>query len=224
MFDPYVNTVSSENELIYIDKIIKINKLSRDMKPASLFAETTVSNRLPWCVHWSLLTGDLLVGMSDLFGETGKVIRFDQTRQIIQTIQYDDTRLDLYKCPLYITENNNGDIAVSDEGAVVVTDCGGKHRFSYISSQSGSLFEPRGICIYALSHILVCDIITGTVHRISQDGQFLSYLLIGFDRIGEPLGLSYDVNTHHVWVGSKNKKVFIYKYIERENTRKGNSD
>lgn len=43
---------------------------------------------------------------------------------------------------------------------------------------------------------------------------------MGFDRIGEPLGLSYDVNTHHLWVGSKNKKVFIYKYIERENTRK----
>lgn len=88
------------------------------------------------------------------------MIRFDQTRQKTQTIQYDDTGLELYICPLYITENNNGDIAVSDEGAVVVTDCGGKHRFSYISSQSGSPFEPRGIYTDALSHILVCDIFT----------------------------------------------------------------
>lgn len=154
------HTVNSENELIYIDKNFKINKLSRDMKSSTLFAETKGSKRLPWCVHWSLLTGNLLVGMSDLFGETGKVIRFDQTRQKTQTIQYDDTGLELYKCPLYITENNNGDIAVSDEGAVVVTDCGGKHRFSYISSQSGSPFEPRGIYTDALSHILVCDIFT----------------------------------------------------------------
>lgn len=37
------HTVNSENELIYIDKNFKINKLSRDMKPSTLFAETTVS-------------------------------------------------------------------------------------------------------------------------------------------------------------------------------------
>lgn len=218
------HTVNSDNELIYIDKNFKINKLSKDMKSSTLFVETTVSTWVSWCVFWSSMTRDLLVGMCDIIRETGKVIRFNQTRQITQTIQYDKTGLELYKCPLYITDNNNGDIVVSNEGAVVVTDCKGRHRFSYIGSQPGSVFEPRGVCTDALSHILVCDIMTRTVHMISQDGQFIFYISTRSDEMGEPIGLSYDVNTHHLWVGSKNKKVFVYRYIEQKNSRKGKSD
>lgn len=218
------HTVNSENELIYIDSKCNINKLSKDMKSTTQFVETTDYTWASRCVYWSLLTGDLLVGMHNFSIQTGKVIRFNRTRKITQTIQFDNTGLELYEFPLYITENNNGDIVVSDEMAVVVTDTGGRHRFSYIGSQSGSAFEPRGICTDALLHILVCDILTKTVHIINQDGQFLSYLLTQFDEMDEPLGLSYDANTHHLWVGTKNKKVFVYRYLDQKNSRKGKPD
>lgn len=66
--------VNSENELIYIDKYFKINKLLRDMKLFILFVEIKGFERLLWCVYWFLLIGDFLVGMFDLFGEIGKVI------------------------------------------------------------------------------------------------------------------------------------------------------
>lgn len=66
--------VNSENELIYIDKYFKINKLLRDMKLFILFVEIIGFKRLLWCVYWFLLIGDFLVGMFDLFGEMGKVI------------------------------------------------------------------------------------------------------------------------------------------------------
>uniref|UniRef100_K1QSB8 Uncharacterized protein n=1 Tax=Magallana gigas TaxID=29159 RepID=K1QSB8_MAGGI len=57
--------------------------------------------------------------------------------------------------PNYITENNNGDIAVSDYDAVVVTEREGRHRFSYTGHPAESVLRPRGICTDALSHILV---------------------------------------------------------------------
>uniref|UniRef100_A0A8W8M600 Uncharacterized protein n=1 Tax=Magallana gigas TaxID=29159 RepID=A0A8W8M600_MAGGI len=35
--------------------------------------------------------------------------------------------------------------------------------------------------------------------------------------MGEPRGLSYDVNTHRLWVGSEdNNKVCVYRYITRQ--------
>lgn len=43
-----------------------------------------------------------------------KVTRYSNTEEETHTIQFDNNRLQLYKLPLYITENNNGDVVVSD--------------------------------------------------------------------------------------------------------------
>uniref|UniRef100_A0A8W8LNG2 Tripartite motif-containing protein 3 n=1 Tax=Magallana gigas TaxID=29159 RepID=A0A8W8LNG2_MAGGI len=125
----------------------------------------------------------------------------------------------LYRRPSYITENNNGDVVVSDSifpsGAVVVTERGGRHRFSYTGHPSGSGLWPWGICTDALSHILVCD--DRTVQMLNKDGQFLSHLLTKSQEMGRPWSLSYDVNTHRLWVGSyNNNKVCVYSYIDTQ--------
>ncbi|XP_052692830.1 uncharacterized protein LOC128171121 [Crassostrea angulata] len=100
--------------------------------------------------------------------------------------------------------------------AVVVTECGGRHRFSYTGHPSGSGLDPCGICTDALSHILVCDDKTKTVQMIDKDGQFLSHLLIRPSGIFRPWSLSYDINTHRLWVGSRdNNTGVIYSYITR---------
>nr|XP_034309356.1 uncharacterized protein LOC117683693 [Crassostrea gigas] len=154
-----------------------------------------------------------------IYTETCKVTRYNQSGQLTQTIQHDNTGRGLYSEPNYITENNNGDVVVSDywPGAVVVTERGGKHRFSYTGPPSGSGLEPYGICTDALSHILVCDGETNTVQMLNKDGQFLSHLLTESQEIGEPLGLWYDVNTHRLWIGSlDNNKVCVYRYITRQ--------
>ncbi|XP_052695526.1 uncharacterized protein LOC128173892 [Crassostrea angulata] len=76
---------------------------------------------------------------------------------------------------------------------------------------------PLGICTDALSHILVCDFKTSTVQMLNKDGQFLSHLLTKSQEIGLPHSLSYDVNTHRLWVGSENNnKVCVYRYITRQ--------
>eukprot|EP00105_Crassostrea_gigas_P038721 XP_019922869.1 PREDICTED: uncharacterized protein LOC109618788 [Crassostrea gigas] len=52
---------------------------------------------------------------------------------------------------------------------------------------------------------------------LDSDGQFLSHLLIRPSGIFSPWGLSYDVNTHRLWVGSwDNNTVVLYRYITRQ--------
>ncbi|XP_065929645.1 uncharacterized protein [Magallana gigas] len=214
-----LHTVNSESELIYIDRNDDIHKLSKDMKTTTTFMERTDFTWGPWCVYWSPSTGDLLVGMWYIndYTKKGKVTRYNPSGQLTQTIQHDNTGRGLYSEPNYITENNNGDVVVSDFSAVVVTERGGRHRFSYTGPPSGSRLWPRGICTDALSHILVCDDSTNTVQMLDKDGQFLSHLLTKSQEMGEPRSLSYDVNTHHLWVGSvDNNKVCVYRYITRQ--------
>eukprot|EP00105_Crassostrea_gigas_P035373 XP_019919521.1 PREDICTED: uncharacterized protein LOC105319963 [Crassostrea gigas] len=213
-------TVNSDSELIYIDKDNNINKLSKNMKTRTKFIERTESKWRPWCVYWSPSNGDLLVGMYREITEfkgKGKIFRYNKRGNLTQTIRHDKKGLELYRYPMYITENNNGDVVVSDAlSAVVVTERGGRHRFSYTGHPSGLGLKPLGICTDALSHILVCDDNSHTVQVIDKDGQFLSHLLTKSQEMGNPWSLSYDGNTHRLWVGSDNNKVCVYRYIDRQ--------
>eukprot|EP00105_Crassostrea_gigas_P041113 XP_019925261.1 PREDICTED: uncharacterized protein LOC105334143 [Crassostrea gigas] len=229
--DPYIgfcqgiHTVNNENELIYINKDYDIKKLSKDMKTTTTFIESTDNTWKPRCVHWSPFTGDLLVGMysneprddtDDMYDAdgTGKVFRYNKSGQLTQTIQYENTELELYRQPNYVTENNNGDVVVSDyESAVVVTDRGGRRRFSYTGHPPGSNLGPLGICTDAMSHILVCCRITETIHVLDKNGKYLFHLLEEKHGISEPRSLSFDVNARHLCVGSS----FIENITEHNN-------
>ncbi|XP_062617251.1 uncharacterized protein LOC134278961 [Saccostrea cucullata] len=210
-----VHTVNSISELIYKGCNKNIIKLSKDKVKTTVIPYT--SPWTPLCVYSSPSTGDLLVGIrnTDTYRE-GQVNRYSNTGEHIQTIQHDNTGQGLYSEPNYITENCNGDVIVSDSGcdAVVVTDSSGKHRFSYTGPTSGSELSPCGICTDALSHILVCDPNTDTIHIIDQDGLFLTQLETKQHGIGTPVSLSYDCDTQLLWVGSLyNNKVNIYRLI-----------
>nr|XP_022337268.1 uncharacterized protein LOC111133298 [Crassostrea virginica] len=218
------HTVNCDSELIYIDEDKNINKLSRELKTTTTLIKLTDTTWKPLCVYCSPSSGDLLVGMyrddTDTDTFTGKVMRYDNTGKHKQTIPHDDnTPHNLYELPVYITENNNGDVLVSDLfRGVVVTSGEGVHRFSYTGPPSGSELNPRGICTDVMSHILVSDFKTRTVQMLDRDGQFLFYLLTtqspGIHI--RPWGLSYDVTNHVLCVGSEdNNKLSVYRYINR---------
>lgn len=58
---------------------------------------------------------------------------------------------------------------------------------------------------------------------LDKNGNFLSHLLIRPSGIFTPRSLSYDVNTHRLWVGSKvNSSVCVYRYISRQDALTGN--
>ncbi|XP_078341859.1 uncharacterized protein LOC111101543 isoform X1 [Crassostrea virginica] len=215
-----IHTVNCEGELIYIDNEYNIIKLCNDMKTTTTLIKHTDTTWEPQCVYSNPSSGDLLVGMSmwDTDTYTGKVMRYDNTGKHKQTIPHNDnTPHTLYKLPHYITENNNGDVLVSDLYRVVVTSGEGVHRFSYTGPPSGSgLFSPQGICTDVMSHILVSDFsYPYTVQMLDRDGQFLSYVLTsGMDYI--PWGMSYDVTTHAVCVGSIcNNTMSVCQFINR---------
>nr|XP_022312626.1 uncharacterized protein LOC111117735 isoform X2 [Crassostrea virginica] len=222
------HTVNCEGELIYIDEDKNVNKLSSDMETTTTLIKHTDKTWIPQSVYCSPSSGDLLVGMwrhdIDTFSSpyTGKVMRYDKTGKRKQTIPHNDnTPRDLYKLPLFITENNNGDVLVSDlfRRAVVVTSREGVHRFSYTGPPSGSRLSPRGICTDVMSHILVSDSYTHTVQMLDRDGRFLSYVFTRHETPGmdyRPFGLSYDVTTHAVYVGSfDNNTMLLRRHLNR---------
>nr|XP_022312680.1 uncharacterized protein LOC111117747 [Crassostrea virginica] len=224
--DVGIHTVNCEGELIYIDKEYNIIKLCNDMKTTTTLIKHTDKTWEPRCVYCSPSSGDILVGMRTEYPYTGKVMRYDNTGKRKQTIPHNDnTPHDLYKYPWNITENNNGDVLVSDIdlifnlGAVVVTSGEGVHRFTYTGPPpSGSGLDPGGICTDVMSHILVSDSNTHTVQMLDRDGQFLSCVLTpqtpGMDY--RPWGLSYDVTTHAVYVGSyDNNTMSVCRHINR---------
>lgn len=211
------HTINNERELIYIDINNNIQILSKDLCTATTFIEKSESTWKLQCVYWSPSTGDLLVGIDRKDTKTGKITRYNKAGLQTQTIENDDTGRKLFKQPIAVTENNNGDIVVADWSAIVVTDHSGRYRFTYTGQRSTSRLRPRGICTNVLSHILACDIKTLTVQVINKDGQFLLYLLQKPSRICIPLSLSYDVNTHRLWVGSRvNNKVCVYQFLARQ--------
>lgn len=231
------HAVNKNCDLIYLDCKIAISKLTSNSKEKTTIVRganpTSVFNYFPFALCCSASSTDILVGLAVLIGDhsykddegemtiSGKVNRYSISGQLMQTIQFYNNDKPLYALPMYIAENNNEDVVVSDSKKLVVTDRDGELRFFYEGHSIGNteghsigatLFS-RGICTDAFSNILVCDGYTHTVQMIDKDGQFLSYLIKGSPSV-DPQCLSYDVSTNLLWVGyNKTNSISVYKYI-----------
>ena len=221
-----LHSVNSERELIYIENFSTIKKLCNDMTTKTVLKvkKRRKSEWLLVCLYCSPSTDDLLIAKKRLDTNESKITRYNKQGKVTQTIKNDKDGQALYTFPKFITENNNGDVVVSDiidesYGAVVVTDRDGRHRFSYTGHPPGSKLLPLGICTDAFSNILMCDVKSYRVHVIEENGQFFgtfSHELNQFGRTLRPVSLSYDVNTHLLWVGSHDEnKVYVYRYLQR---------
>lgn len=222
-----IHAVNECNDFFFIHYNHNIYIYPDLTKKITLFIELSVDKRRPLCVCWSPLTSELLVGLQreKHLKKTGRIVRYNKAGKQIQALSHND--IALYNEPRYIAENTNGDVVVSDfsdwSGAVVVTERDGKHRFSYRGQSSlpdsrSHYFNPCGICTDALSHILVCDLNTSSVHMIDKNGKFLVYLLTRSNEIGSPRCLSYNAKTHRLWVATKDghAEVRVYRYIHRQ--------
>ena len=117
-----------------------------------------------------------------------------------------------------MSENNNGDVCVSDTNAdtVVVVDNTGRVRFRYdgTPSRREKSFDPRGIVTDALSQIIVADSYNNCLHILDQNGQFLRCV----DDCGleEPVGLSVD-SKGRLWVGLCDKgEIKVIEYLQNK--------
>lgn len=216
------HTLNSEDELIYIDRNYNIKKLSKDIETTTTFLE---ESHLPWkarCVYWSPSTEDLLIGTYMKKLDIGHIMRYNKSGRRTQMTRLDNRELKMCNQPNFITENINGDIVVSNctdftTGAVVAKDRSGKHRFYYTGTKSE--FRPRGICTDALSHILVCDDATRSIHMLHRDGKLITRILEGSEI--SQCSLSYNSNTHQLWVGLENNELYAFRYIGRTDVLTG---
>lgn len=209
------HSVNTFGELLYINRQNSINILSNDMKTNATLITTPDPKSEAMCVYCSSLSGDILVAMR--LNSVSKIMRYDKTGRLIQTLPHENSQQALYSWPHFITENNNFDVVVSENKKVMVTTSEGIYRFTYKVPLSGYFKGISGICTDALSHILVCDTDKQRIHMLDKNGQFLSYLLAMYSPgIQEPQSLCYDINTHQLWVGSwDNNTVSVYRYIDR---------
>lgn len=207
-------TVNNKQELLYINKNNEITSNSNDSE-SIIQIERAGEQWSPQSVYCSPSTGDLFVGMWIPDKDIGKIAKYDNMGKLTLSIQYDKEGRTIYSHPLYVKENKNWDVIVSDfEHGVVVTDCEGSYRFSYTGPTLKPRIQPGGICVDVLSNILVCDWNTKTVHVIDKNGVFLDYILTekspGIHDC--PISLDMDFHTNHLWVVSF-EKVSVYTYF-----------
>ena len=164
-------------------------------------------------------SGDILVHVYNgiVPRRKNKIIRY-QGKNMKQEISNDGQGFPIFMdghCSLYMSENNNGDVCVSDLNAdtVVVVDKTGRVQFRYDGkpARREKSFIPAGIVTNVLSQIIVADLKNNCLHILDQNGQFLKCV----DDCGlrDPDGLSVD-SEGRLWVGSYDSgEIKVIKYL-----------
>uniref|UniRef100_A0A8W8I2G9 B box-type domain-containing protein n=1 Tax=Magallana gigas TaxID=29159 RepID=A0A8W8I2G9_MAGGI len=95
----------------------------------------------------------------------------------LQEIQYDSQCQPLYIWAVYITENVNGDIIVTDweKDAVIAVDRLGIFRYSY--SGKDSEFFACSVVTDSVGHVIVTGGFGKKISMLDRDGRFLRYII-----------------------------------------------
>ncbi|XP_022312312.1 uncharacterized protein LOC111117468 [Crassostrea virginica] len=214
-------SVTRGRELMYINSDSRTVSIVRDGKSETLI--TTPRGWKPWRLCCTR-SGDILVhvytGIGPQSQRKHKIIRY-QGQNMKEEITKDGQGNPIFKdgkCSLYMSENNNGDVCVSDvnAGTVVVVDKTGGVRFRYdgTPARREKSFDPRGIVTDALSQIIVADFNNNCLHILDQNGQFLRCV----DDCGleYPLELSVD-SEGRLWVGSWiSGEIKVIEYLQNK--------
>ena len=211
-------SVTRGRELIYSDSNSRTVKIVLDGK-----SETLITTPQGWRPERLSCTksGDILVHMYQRTGlqSKNKIISY-QGQNVKQEINKDGQGNPIFKdgdYSVYISENNNGDVCVSDSNAytVVAVDKTGKVRFRYDGSPAmrEMRFSPGDIVTDAWYQIIVTDIDNNCLHILDENGQFLRCVDdCGLER---PHGLSVD-SEGRLWVGLLDSgEIKVIKYLEQ---------
>ncbi|XP_078330466.1 uncharacterized protein LOC144624506 [Crassostrea virginica] len=211
-------SVTIGRELIYSDYNSRTVNIVRDGKSETLI--TTPQDWKPWRLSCTR-SRDILVHVHKGSGPQTKnnIIRYqvqNQKQEIIKDRQGNPIFKDGFQS-LLMSENNNGDVCVSDGNAntVVVVKKTGRVRFRYdgTPARNEKSFDPRGIVTDALSQIIVSDYNNNCLHILDQNGQFLRCVYgCGLEK---PRGLSVD-SEGKLWVGLFDTgEIKVIKYLEQ---------
>ena len=180
--------------------------------------ETFITSPQGWAARRLCCTrsGDVLVNVNKR--KKNKILRY-RGQHISQEIDTDLNKKTIFGEGIYtlwITENTNGDICVSDRNAktVTVVDRTGRVRFRYDGTpvEKKNYFGPVGIVTDSLGHIIVSDRNNGCLHIIDQNGKFLK--CVDNCVLHKPYGLSVD-SEGRLWVALDVKDTIkVIKYLK----------
>ncbi|XP_062578103.1 E3 ubiquitin-protein ligase TRIM71-like [Saccostrea cucullata] len=211
---PWGLGVMQDGSLIYSDGSDKVIYRVSLNKEKTKLINAEYGPRGLCCIR----SGDFLVCMG-LFN-AARMVKYSKTGTKIQEFETDKTGERLFIHPRFICENVNEDICISDlnlmNNNVVVLNKSGYLRFRYDGNATGTLkegFQPHGVATDSLGHILIADNANNAVHLISQDGNFLSYILTEDDGISLPHGISVDTHDNLWLVEEENACVKVYQYL-----------
>lgn len=199
------HTLTDTGDLLFLkDNDVYILTLSGDISSLCIRAP------LHCCIYSSRINGHILIG------DVNIVTRYTDSGERLNQIILDDNGEQIYDEIIFITENKNGDIIVSDTGrkAVVGVDKTGRLLFNY-TGLSQSTFHPRGICVDTLGNILACDVSSNqNIHLLDQDGKFLTYLLTKDQQsFGFPQAICID-GKHNLYVGYRGiNRMDVFTYL-----------
>nr|XP_022312384.1 tripartite motif-containing protein 2-like [Crassostrea virginica] len=209
--------LTREGELIFCNDNSNTVKILRHGRSETLIT-TTQDGVL--CSLYCTISGDILIHMREFIdkvtGYVNKIIRY-QGQTLKQEIYKDGEDnlifMDGFNS-LFMSENKNRDICVSDTNAhtVVVMKETGRVKFRYDGrpARRKEAFYPRGIVTDAWSQIIVADYKNKCVHILDQNGQFLR--CVDDCEPENPHGLSVD-NEGRLWVGCQSGKIKVIQYL-----------
>lgn len=164
------------NQVVYSDFADKSVKIKSDSN-----AVVTMFTTKDWIPKGltSTRSGDLLVCLQ--LDDHSKVVRYSSTGTVLQSIQYDSNGQPLYESPVYIAENVNGDVIVTDwnKNAIIAVNRLGIYRYSF-SWKEGKSF----ICSVAtdlVGHVLITDFLGIKICILDRNGRFLRYIVLEDD-------------------------------------------
>ena len=222
-------SVTRGRELIYSDNNCRTVNIVRHGKSETLITAPQGWTQKQWTPEGLCCTrsGDILVHVFEwntyqLFNDLKRknyIIRC-HGQNVKQEINKDGQGKPVFKDgvhSLLMSENNNGDVCVSDCNAktVVVVNNTGRVKFRYDGTPARRdwSFAPADIVTDALSHIIVADMNSHCLHILDQNGQFLR--CVGDNELLDPYGLSVD-SEGRLWVGLFNTgEIKVMKYMEQ---------
>ena len=201
---------------VYRDQVI------RRVKPGG--TESNIMKTKPLQPTWISKThkDDILVSMTDdgddykLRSSSRRLVqRITLGGKVLNTYEFqkdDATRLFTY--PWRTAENGNSDICAinrtsDDTGELIVLHGDGRARATYCG-QKESKFDPRDVACDCNRKIIVLDCVNKSLHLLSSDGTFLTYLLSNMPDYAETMALYQG----SMWVGFNKGEVKVYNYCE----------
>lgn len=155
---------------------------------------------------------EILICLYNRTTKEGKVVRMTETGKIIKEVQRDSYNRALFTYPQLVSQNINQELCVVDyinssvaEHTLVAVDKDENLKFRYKGRSDlnkKTRFSIYGVTCDKYGCVFVSDNGNYQIHYLSQNGQFLQFILNSMDGIKQPRGLTID-DDGKMWICNK---------------------